>query len=150
MLQLNKMNMKQVKFFLSAALVVILISVTGCQKYPEGPLVSLRTKTERVANQWKVAQALDNGSDVTSSYNMFELRLTKKGGATLSIKYTALGATLEYTTEGQWSFVNNKEKISFDYDNNDADRVYRILKLEEEEMWLKEDNGNIELHFVSK
>lgn len=150
MLQLNKVKMKHVKFFLSSALVVILLSVTGCQKYPEGPLVSIRTKTERVANQWKVGQALDNGSDVTSNYNMFELRLTKKGGATLSLKYTALGSTLEYTTEGQWSFVNNKEDISFDYDNNDADAVYRILKLEEEEMWLKQDNTSVELHLVSK
>ena len=142
--------MKQVKFLLSAALVIVLITVTGCQKYPEGPLVSIHTRTERVANQWKVAQAIDNGSDVTSDYNQFELNLTKKGDASLTAKYVVLGSTFQYVTEGKWSFVSDQSKISFDYDNNDADRVYRILKLKEDEMWLKEDTGTVELHFVSK
>ena len=141
--------MKKGKILLSA-LVILLLTSTACQKYPEGPLLSIHSKTERVANQWKVAQALDNGQDITSDYSQYELNLTKKGGANLTAKYVVLGSTFEYVTEGKWVFVNDKEKISFDYDNNDADGVYRILKLEEDEMWLKEDTGSKELHLVTK
>ena len=141
--------MKKGKILLSA-IGILLISSTGCQKYPEGPLLSIHSKTERVANDWKVAQALDNGNDVTTDYNEYELNLSKSGGATLSAKYVVLGSTLEFVTDGKWAFVNNKEKLSFDFENNAGDGIYRILKLKEDEMWLKQDDGSVELHFVSK
>lgn len=128
----------------------ILLSHTACKKYAEGPMLSLRSKTERVANNWKIGQALDNGSDVTSDYNKFELDLGKGGHAKLSAEYTFFGNKITYSTEGTWVFVSNKEKISFDFENDDADGVYRILRLKEKEMWLKEDGGNVELHFVPR
>jgi len=141
--------MKKGKILLSFS-AIVLLSVAGCQKYPDGPLVSARTKTERVANNWKVGQAFENGKDVTADYNRYELSLTKSGGADLSVKFVVIGATFEYTTNGTWSFVNSKEKLSFDYNNNDADGVYQILKLEEDEMWLKGDGGSLELHYVTR
>jgi hypothetical protein len=47
-------------------------------------------------------------------------------------------------------FLSDKEKISFDFANDDADGVYEILKLKEDEMWLKEDRGSKEFHFVPR
>jgi len=139
--------MKKGKILLSMA-AILLFSVVGCKKYPDGPLLSVRSKSERVANNWKVGQAFDNGKDVTSDYDRYELSLTKSGSASLSAKYVVLASTFEYVTNGTWSFVSSKEKISFDFDNNEADGVYEILKLEEEEMWLKKDGGSVELHYV--
>jgi 5'(3')-deoxyribonucleotidase len=141
--------MKMNKFFL-AMVAISIVSITACKKYPDGPLISFHTKTERVANNWKVAQALDNGSDVTSDYNKYELDLSKNGGASLTAKYRFLGTDYDFVTTGNWVFVSNKEKIAFDFNNNDADGVYQILKLEEDEMWLKKDGGTLELHFVTQ
>ncbi len=140
--------MKKGKILILA--VIMSFSFVGCNKYPDGPAVSLRTKTERVANSWKVAQALENGNDVTSDYNQFDLDLSKKGEAKLSANFTVFGADYQYTTSGSWSFVNTKESISFDFENDDADGVYTILKLKEDEMWLKRNGDNVELHFVSR
>jgi len=101
-----------------------------------------------VANNWRIAEALNNGNDVTSDYNKYELDLTKEGGASLSAKYVIFGTTYEYTTSGTWTFVSDKEKISFNFDNDNADGVYRILKLKEKEMWLRQESGTMEYHFV--
>ncbi|HEY0029202.1 MAG TPA: hypothetical protein VGC65_00475 [Bacteroidia bacterium] len=141
------MKTKQLLFAMAA---IILLSVTACKKYPEGPAISLRSKAERVANNWKVSQAMENGADVTTDYNRYELDLTKDGHASLSAKYKFLGVDYEYVTNGNWTFTSSKEKISFDFDNNSADGVYEILKLKEEEMWLKEDGKSLELHFVPR
>lgn len=140
--------MKQNKIILIA--LVVILSATSCSKYPDGPMFSLRTKTERVTNNWKVAQALDNGVDETADYTKYELDLAKDGGATLAAKYVTFGVTYEFVTVGTWSFVDDKNKISFVLDNDDANGVYQILKLQEDEMWLKKDQGTIELHYVTR
>jgi len=137
------------KLFLSVCISMLLLSV-ACNKYKDGPALSLRSKTERVANSWKVGQALDNGDDVTSSYNKFELDLSKGGSASLSAEYNFFGNDYKYTTTGSWAFVSNKEKLSLDFDNDAGDNVYRILRLKEKEMWLKDDDGSLELHLVPR
>jgi len=138
------------KNILISAIAVLFLSLVGCSKYEEGPALSLRTKTARVTNNWKVAQALENGSDVTPDYNKFELTMTKTGSASLSAEFTFFGTKYKYTTNGKWVFVSNKEKLSFDYDNDEADAVYTILKLKENEMWMKQDGSSLELHLVPR
>lgn len=128
----------------------IFITMTSCQKYEDGPAISLRTKTERVANDWKINSATENNQDVTGDYNKYELNLTKGGEATLTADYSFAGVSYQYTTEGTWSFASDKEKIAFNFDNDDADGIYEILKLKEDEMWLKEDGESLELHFVTR
>ncbi len=135
---------------LSSILVVVALSFTACKKYPDGPMIDFHSKAERVANNWKVGQAFDEGKDVTYDYTKYELDLTKGGNASLTAKYKLFGTTYDFTTTGTWVFVSNKEKISFDFDDNNADGVYSILKLKEDEMWLKNSNEKIELHFVQR
>lgn len=138
------------KQILLSSIAIMMLSIIGCKKYPDGPEYSLLTKKERVANDWKIAQVYDNGKDVTSDYSKYELSLRKSGAATLSAKFVILGSNFEYVTEGTWAFVSDKAKLSFDFDNNNADKVYQILKLKEDEMWLKEDAGTLEIHYVTK
>jgi hypothetical protein len=142
------MTMTRIKIL--AVLLILLAGIGACKKYEDGPAFSLRSKAARVANNWKIAEALDNGNNVTSDYNKYELDLTKDGHAELSIDYNFFGGNLKYTTSGTWTFVSEKEKISFDYENDQADNVYKILKLKEKEMWLKEDTGTLELHLVPR
>jgi hypothetical protein len=128
----------------------IILTTTACVKYPDGPMIDLHSATERVANDWKIGEALENGKDVTVDYSKYELTLTKGGSANLTAKYKILGANLEFITDGTWAFVSNKEKISFDYKNDNADGVFKILRLTEDEMWLENSAGTVELHYINQ
>lgn len=135
---------------ITALIMVSGLLVFGCQDYPEGPSVSLIPKADRVGNDWKVGEALDNGTNVTADYSRYELDLTPGGAATLTAQYTLLGIAYDFVTNGTWAFVSDEKKISFDFANDQADGVYEILKLETNDMWLKEDGGTLELHFVQR
>lgn len=119
---------------------------TACQKYDDGPFFSFRTREARVANNWQVEQAMDNGSDVTSAFDQYELRLTKDRDATLTATYSLGSVDFQFATNGTWDFENNHEDLRLDFENNDADGTWQILRLKEKEMWLREKGGNIELH----
>lgn len=129
--------------FLVAFVGLVLVS---CNKYSEGPMVSLRSKSERVANTWKIKQAFRNGNDVTGEYTAYTLTLSKDGDASLVASYLILGATFTFNTNGTWQFNSDKTNLIFDYENNDADNQYQILKLKEDEMWLREVGGEDEIH----
>lgn len=146
----NEFLSKYSRPFMILFMSITLISVTSCGKYEEGPAFSLRTKTDRVENNWKIAQAIEDGKDVTADYDQFDLSLTKNNDATLTASYTNFGVNYQFVTTGTWSFINEKSKISFDYEKNEDDGIYTILKLEEDEMWLREDGGTMEYHYVSK
>ena len=56
------------KITLIAAILFSCIFLDSCKKYPEGPMLSFRTRTARVANTWKVGSCTINGTDFTSTY----------------------------------------------------------------------------------
>lgn len=135
------------KIFLPIATVFMFFS---CQKYEEGPAISVTAKNERVANTWVVSQAMDNNEDVTESFDKYELFLTKDGDAELNAEYRILGETFDTETNGTWSFQNDKMEIRFDYEDDDYDNQYQILKLTKDEMWLRENGDDLEIHLMSK
>ena len=126
--------------------IVLVSTLMSCSKYADGPAISLRTKKERVAKTWVIKQAIRNGNDVTSDYSAYTLTLTKDGDAQLVATYVFGTATFQGNTNGTWSFESSKEHISFDYQNNDFDNKYQILRLKEDELWIRELGGEDELH----
>lgn len=129
-------------------LITIAPLVTGCGKYEEGPDFSLRSRKERIANTWRVEKAMNGSDDVTSVFNQYELKMTKDGDATLTANYSLGSLTFEFATSGNWSLGNNAEDLELDFENNDADETYGILRLKEEELWLKEKGGDLELRLM--
>ena len=138
-------NMKA-KYLIIAFLTSVVF--TSC-KYEEGPVISLQSKTARVANHWKAEKVFDNGKDVTSDYDQYELIFAENGSATLVAKYKFGGASLTVDTKGTWSFEDAKETLKTVYENKDANRTYTILKLKSNEMWLKEKGGTVEYHLIT-
>ena len=124
------------------------IVFTSC-KYEEGPAVSLNSKKERVANHWKAEKVYENGNDITENYDQYELIFEENGNATLLSKYEIGGADVYFDTKGTWQFEDAKETLKTMYENSDADKTYTILKLKENEMWLKEKGGTIEYHLIT-
>ena len=136
-------------FFLSFVLLV-----SSCKKYPEGPAISLRTKSERIANTWKISKYLEDNVDKTSDFNTifnnYTLKTTKGGDYTLTYKALSLA---NYTETGSWSFSSDKKDITLlqSNPNNGTSSTWQILKLYEKELWVRkiDSNGKTqEIHLV--
>ncbi|HEX8547064.1 MAG TPA: hypothetical protein VF691_08900 [Cytophagaceae bacterium] len=136
--------MKTNKIFL--LLIVITSLFSACRKYDEGPAISVRSRKERIANNWKIDKAYSNGNDVTQYYTAYDLEFTKGGDAKLIANFNIGGTVFSFDSKGTWSFEDNDEKLRLDLENNLADKTYNILKLEEKELWLKTVGGEDELH----
>ena len=132
----------------SALLTLALLSsivFSSCSKYEDGPAFSLRSKKERVANTWRVERASNNGSDVTSAFDQYQLQMLSDGDATLAALYTLGELTFEFETNGTWTLEDAGEVLRLDFQNNAADESYEILRLKEDELWLREKDGTLEL-----
>lgn len=124
------------------------IALSSCSKYEDGPAFSLRSKKERIANTWKVEKAYDNGNDVTSYFDQYELEMLTDGDASLAALYTLGDLTFEFQTNGTWSLESSNEDLRLDFENNAADKTYEILRLKEDELWLREKGGTLELQLM--
>ena len=142
--------MKKQGFKALGILFTVVIGLTSRSKYEENPAISLQTKKTRIANTWVVAEAYNEGNDVSSDYDQFELYMSKDGDATLQAEYYFNDIKITTETDGTWKFEDSKETLALDYENNDADATYQILKLTSSEMWLLAEGDNLELRFESK
>lgn len=113
--------------------------LTSCKKYEEGPAFSLRSKTERVANSWKIEYAYDriDNLNITADYKGETWEFTKKNNF---VKRD--NGMVDKT--GTWEFVSNKEKITIKLPL--TTHTYDILRLREKELWLRDSEE--ELHLI--
>lgn len=132
------------KKIIQFAIVLFLVAfgTLSCKKYEDGPMLSLRSKKERISNVWIIESATRNGVDTTNDYKDYILTLTKSGGATLQLKVDFFGTDVFLQTDGTWSLEELNNNLRLDFDNNDFDRYYKITKLKEQEMGLREIGYN--------
>lgn len=124
------------------------LTTVSCSKYEDGPAISLRSKTQRVANTWKIENAYRNGEDVTSDYDQYVLTLRDDNTARLVAIYTSGVFSVEVETNGTWTFEDKKEVLVLNFEDDAADGKYLILRLKEKELWLREVGGDDELHLI--
>lgn len=141
-----KMNIKVFALFFIGMTSVL----SSCKKYEDGPGISLRSKEERIANTWKVDKAYENGNDITNQYDQYELQMLRNGQATLVAIYSTGNFNFEFETNGTWDLVNDNDDLRLDFEDDDADRTYQILRLKEKELWLREKGGDVELHLIPR
>jgi hypothetical protein len=115
----------------------------SCKKYDEGPILSLRSRKERVANTWRVDNYKINGDDYTSLVSGYSEIFTKSGN--YSYSWGILNGS------GNWSFQNKDAEIKLNGNDNQSSRTLYILKLEEKSFWYYYLDGNTrnELHMVA-
>jgi hypothetical protein len=111
----------------------------SCQKYPDGPFISLHTRTERVAQTWRVDNYKKNGTDYTSSYQNYSESYTKDGGYTYS--------TPLFHGTGTWTFTNSDKDIQLTGISNQNSHTLIILKLEQSEFWYYYIDGGDKMEF---
>ncbi len=138
--------MKTIKFLTIIILffTVLFPSVQSCKKYPEGPLISFRSRTERVSNTWKVDNYKLNGSDLTSLVSGYIETFSKDGN--YSFSWGILAGT------GKWAFQNKDNEIRITGVSNKSSETLYILKLEEKQFWYYYMDGNDknEFHLIQK
>jgi hypothetical protein len=67
-LKINNTKMKKKSNLLSSALILgAIIFFSGCGKYEDGPSLTLRTKTARVAGDWELTALWYNNENILSS-----------------------------------------------------------------------------------
>ena len=125
-------------------LLIASASLSSCKKYDEGPAFSLRSRTARVENTWKVASYTINGVDFTStltSVNYTEA-YDKEGNYSYN---SSVG-----TGSGKWEFQSNDEQIKRSGVSGQSTLSLFILKLKEREFWYYYLDGNDrhEIHLV--
>ncbi len=130
----------------TALAILIGIGLTSCSKYEDGPAISFVSKVERIENDWEIEKAERNGENVTEEYDQYELYLNEDYTARLVAVYTSDNITFQYETDGNWEFENDKEELKLDFENDDADNTYIILRLKKDELWLENKEDGTELH----
>lgn len=123
---------------------ITILGIQSCKKYDNNQLVNLNSRTERVANTWKVENYKLNGDDYTSVVSNYSITYTKEGNYSFN--------TGEITGSGTWVFQNKDEEIkTTSLDGQDV-KTMVILKLEEKEFWyyyMVGENKN-EFHLIQK
>ena len=140
---MKKLNLKNKTSVLAIILAGMMIIITsGCKKYPDGPMISFYSRTQRVAHAWKVDNYKMNGNDLTSLYSNYTETYTKDGN--YSYSWGMLSGT------GKWSFQNKDKEILLSGISNQNTYTLEILKLEEKAFWYSYmDGGNKkEFHMI--
>jgi len=127
------------------ALATVALLAAGCNKYDDGPGVSLVPRTERVANTWVIDKAFTDGQDITSAYDQYVLTLTTGNDASLVAEYTLFGVVISNETTGTWAFANDQQELVLDFEDDQADGTYQITRLTQTELWLRKVGEDLEL-----
>ncbi len=124
--------------FVFAAL-VCLLTLSGCNKYEDGPAFSLLSKTQRLAREWTFDK-LENfgGTQLFIVLTPDKMKLKKDQ----SCVYTGGSETLE----GKWSWRDDKESLSLSVQINNLTILteeFTILRLTAKELKLKNTLGTV-------
>jgi hypothetical protein len=138
------------KFNFKIPTLLLLLSVSvftcfeSCNKYPDGPAFSLRTRKARVANTWKVESYHVNDANYTSLVADYVETYSKDGN--YSYSWGNIAGT------GTWAFQNNDSEIRLTGITNQSSYTMVILKLEEKTFWYYYMDGNDrkEFHMIQR
>lgn len=133
------------KFIVAALIAFAGISVTfsSCNKYEDGPKLSLLTKKARLCNDWVIDKYLVNGHDETDATDMTNSAQSTFGSDFVwSIKKDeTYSSTGNFPTTGTWKLGEDKDDVTFTPNSGSAS-TYRILRLKSKELRLRETNSN--------
>ncbi len=137
------------------SLIVLLAATTvftACRKYEEGPNISLRRKEARVTNNWRIQSAMLNGVEVSVDPYWAKQKhyMYRNGDYVVTIIDPV---TLEARNlQGKWTLYDNDRKIALttkNFSGNiDSTNDFNILKLYENDMWIRKTDNSLELHMV--
>jgi len=112
----------------------------GCNKYEDGPAISLRSKKKRIANTWRIEKYYVNDVEQTTAVALlgdYTVTFTKDGNYSFNTTFIDGSGTRE--------FINDKEGIRIIVPNNLSGQDvndFTILRLKEKEFWYYYTEGS--------
>lgn len=136
----------------SIFLFCVALFATSCRKYEEGPNISFRKKSSRIAGDWRVESAqVDGIEESTLPYwakQKHQFYSNNKYIQTI-IDPVSLEAR---TLNGTWALYDHDKRIAITTTDPVTQIVtltdYNILKLFNKQFWLRTTDNKTELHFV--
>ncbi|MDD3741165.1 MAG: hypothetical protein PHH30_07980 [Bacteroidales bacterium] len=135
-------------------LITCLIVMNSCNKYEEGPFISLRSVEKRIAGDYTLDKYLINGQIISlADQGISEYRVVYNSDGTGTSFITVNSSTLE--TEFEWELDEKKENIrerskGINEEWSAWSNYKTILKLTDSEFWFADTDSaeQTEFHFA--
>lgn len=123
--------------FLWSMVLVLMMTGGACQRYEDGPLVSLRSREQRVINNWKAFLISRNDLDETYKYDQLFINFKSNKDFEWIVK---LSGQPETTLTGKWELASLDQQVKLSYTDPvtfEARLLYfDIIRLTEAESWM--------------
>ncbi len=122
--------MKNNNTFIAIIFVVFIVFSVSCNKYEEGPAISLLTKKARITGIWEF-------SEKTPDWGMAGNLCFEKDG-TCYLEWNS--GSIEFFADrnfGEWEFDNKKENLLIKSLTDSINNTYEIIKLTNKELKLQ-------------
>jgi hypothetical protein len=120
---------------------IILLTVSllvGCKRYEDGPVLSFKSRTERVKNDWKANVFSRNDLNELDQYEYIHLTVTDNQ---FLIEAKPKDDTLVYSFDAGWELASLDRQIKTSFEspvtNQEALLYFDIFRLTEDELWLE-------------
>lgn len=131
---------------ITALLLIIVLVLSACSKFEDGPLFSLISVKKRLSREWKVefSRNLETGIEHSADFEGWLLSFEKNGSYSNSIIYD--GVAIKYN--GNWELIGqNQLRLDYTATSGRITEFYLILRLTKKELWLK--NLSEEIHYYA-
>ena len=119
------MRLKTVFFVAIASFLVL----TSCSINPDGPGFSLRTKTNRLVNDWKLTSYLINGVEFVEAVPELKMVIEKDGTYSHYATELVINQLQSQFEHGTWEFNGEKTSMFLLVDGADLPVEYLIREL---------------------
>ena len=135
-----KMNNTFSTWPLLAVMILSAWGLGGCSTYEDGPAFSLRSKEERVVNNWTATRLFRNDIEETNFYFLYGMEFSRNGAFVWRIDRN--DDNLELTERpGTWQLTAANTQIEITYAEPDPvdgeEKLFlTIRRLTEDELWV--------------
>lgn len=157
---------------ISIVIVLAIVFITSCKKYPDGPFFNFESKQKRILGYWYVDYFSIDGYDSTSYlqaqpyYGHFRIYAEKDYKDKIDLffesKDPTIAPTPNYNLGGRCGFANNKKSLHWHLDTylgwgqgscgpfRALDVTWRIMRLTDLDLWLKTTYNDKEYYMKLK
>ncbi len=120
-------------------LIFVFLLLSACSKYPEGPGICFKSKTDRITREWRFESVKEDGNYITAKYDgvTFEFR----GDGSMSTWADWSGTRVEFP--GTWEWNSDKTMVIIEQQDtsysNSFSSNWRIIRLAKDQLKAEED-----------
>lgn len=116
------------------AVLVLFSLLQSCKKYPEGPILSLRSREARLEGNWSCEKVLVNNQESTPFYSKYSYGYGSDNSYTENNGFNTL--------TGTWALTSDDDSVIVKINTNQVLHRFKILRLKNKSFWLVEDRNS--------